>query len=87
MSVLKIRDSVCIWGPFLQVDYCAITEKTTLQALRVRRCVVVENKGCYQTSCVKVIMLAQAIYMVRSFCKLLRQVCCLSKASSPHSAI
>jgi hypothetical protein len=49
VSVLKTKDAVCILGPFLHVNYCVTKEKATLQALRVRECVVVENKGCYQT--------------------------------------
>jgi hypothetical protein len=46
VSVLKTKDAACILGQFLRVNYCAIKEKATLQALRV---IVVENKGCYQT--------------------------------------
>ena len=46
MSLLKTKDAVCILGPFLKLNYCAMTEKATLQSLRVRECVVFENKSC-----------------------------------------
>ena len=39
--MLKTKDAVCVVGLFLHVNYCAITEKATLQALLVRGCVVV----------------------------------------------
>jgi len=32
---------VSVVGPFLRVDYCAITEEATFQALLVQECVVV----------------------------------------------